>query len=478
VIVEPGSPQIIIPHFVEEICVRIQKAGFKCFVVGGALRDQLLGERPEPEEWDLATSARPEEVRDLFPKTVPTGIAHGTVTVLADDGACEVTTFRQESDYSDARHPDRVSFLTSIDEDLARRDFTVNALAYDPVGRVMIDPYGGIQDLRDRILRAVGSPWARFNEDGLRPLRAARFVAVLGFRLERETFDAMEGATRSFLMVSAERKRDEIIKMMGAAKPSLGWEVLRKSKYIKAIFPEMIKMVGTMQGGLHRYDVWNHSIMTCDFCRGPWPVRLAALLHDIGKPFTAERSPAEGEGEGEGEKEEKEERTTFYRHEEAGAEIVERWMERMKFSKADVKKVTDLVRYHMVLYSSQWGDAAVRRFIRRVGRDMVDDVLCLAEADIKARGTIGESLSLLNELRSRVREELSSEVVLSLKDLAVSGIDIMRHLAMDPGPRVGRILGALLEAVIDNPSLNRREKLLSMAEGLRQAPAGEEDEPS
>jgi tRNA nucleotidyltransferase (CCA-adding enzyme) len=464
VIVEPGSPQILIPPFVEEICCRIQEAGYKCFVVGGALRDQLLGDRPEPAEWDLATSARPEEVRELFPRTVPTGMAHGTMTVLTDDGPCEVTTFRQESDYSDARHPDRVSFLSSIDEDLARRDFTVNALAYDPVRKIMVDPYG-----------AVGSPWARFREDGLRPLRAARFVAVLGFRLEHETFEAMEEATQSFLMVSAERKRDEIIKMMGAAKPSLGWEVLRKAKYLKAIFPEMTKMVGTLQGGLHRYDVWNHSIMTCDFCEGPWQLRLAALLHDIGKPFTAERKPAEGEGEEEEKEEEGEERTTFYRHEEAGAEIVERWMERMKFSGADVKHVADLVRHHMILYSSQWGDAAVRRFIRRVGRERVESVLCLAEADIKARGTIGDSLSLLNELRSRVREELSSEVVLSLKDLAVSGIDIMRHFEIDPGPRIGRILRGLLEAVIDNPSLNRRDKLLLMAEGLLDAPAGGED---
>jgi tRNA nucleotidyltransferase (CCA-adding enzyme) len=470
--VEAGS-DITIPAYVVDICKRLHEAGFKCYVVGGALRDQFLPGRPEPREWDLATSARPDDVRRLFPRTVPTGIAHGTVTVLDGEGACEVTTFRQEGSYSDARHPDSVEFRDSIEEDLARRDFTVNAMALDPVRGVLVDPHGGMDDLRDRLIRAVGNPAARFREDGLRPLRAARFVAVLGFRMESDTFQAMDAALKSFLMVSAERKRDEIIKMMGAEKPSLGWEVLRKARYLKAVFPEMQKMPGVMQGGLHRYDVWNHSIMTCDFCGGGWPVRLAALLHDVGKPFTAaEEKPeagAEGSAEGKGGDGP---RMTFYRHEEVGAEIVERWMERMKFSNDDARRVVRLIRHHMVLYSPEWTDAAVRRFIRRVGEDLLDDVMSLAEADVKARGVIEDSLSRLKELQTRVRQELKKEVALSLKDLAVSGIDIMKALAMDPGPDVGRILRDLLEAVIENPSLNKRETLLEMAGEMRRAPRG------
>ncbi len=461
----PEKAKISLPSYVEDICAKIQKAGFKSYVVGGALRDQLLGDARDPidMEWDVATSARPEDVRKIFKKTVPTGIAHGTVMVVVDDFTCEVTTFRQEGDYSDARHPDRVTFLESIEEDLARRDFTVNAMAFDPVSGHFVDPYGGEDDLKHRILKAVGKPTARFREDGLRPLRGARFVAVLGFRMERETFEAMEKTVKSFLRVSAERKRDEIIKMTEAKRPSLGWEVLRKANYIKVIFPEMGKMIGTLQGGLHRYDVWNHSIMACDFCDGAaWQVKLAALLHDIGKPCAASEDKDGGKPAGA----EKNGRVTFYGHEEAGEEIVERWMERMRFSGHDTERVTGLVRHHMINYSPEWTDAAVRRFIKRTGEGLLDDIFRLAEADIKARGTIGESLSLLNELKSRMHEQLARNVALVVKDLSVDGRDIMKELDLDPGPRIGEILQSLLDSVIENPSLNRREKLLEMVNAM------------
>ena len=459
------EPKISLPSYIEDICAKIREAGFKSFIVGGALRDQLLGDARDPidMEWDVATSARPEDIRKIFRKTVPTGIAHGTVTVLVDDHACEVTTFRQEGDYSDARHPDRVTFLESIEEDLARRDFTVNAMAFDPINGLFVDPYGGEDDLKHRILRAVGKPTARFREDGLRPLRGARFVAVLGFRMEQETFEAMEKTVKSFLMVSAERKRDEIIKITEAKRPSLGWEVLRKANYIKAIFPEMGKMIGTAQGGLHRYDVWNHSIMACDFCAdAAWQVKLAALLHDIGKPFAAYEDKEGGKSSGA----EKNGRVTFYGHEEEGEAIVERWMERMRFSGDDTKRVTRLIRHHMINYSPEWTDAAVRRFIKRTGEDLLDDMVRLVEADIKARGTIGESLSLLNELKSRINGQLARNVALVVKDLCVDGRDVMKELDLDPGPRVGKILQSLLDSVIENPSLNRREKLLEMVRAM------------
>jgi len=466
--VEQEHPRISIPSFVEDICRTIQDAGFKCYVVGGALRDQLIEGRPEPGEWDIATSARPDDVGGIFSKTIPTGIAHGTVTVIVEDHKCEVTTFRQESDYSDARHPDRVTFLSSIEEDLARRDFTVNAMAYDPIREHFVDPFNGMEDLEGKLIRAVGNPTARFREDGLRPLRAARFVAVLAFRMEQDTFEAMGKVERSFLMVSAERKRDEIIKMMNAAKPSLGWEVIRKAKYLKSIFPEMAKMVGTRQGGLHKYDVWNHSIMACDFCGGPWQVKLATLFHDMGKPFVADdHSDEENEQNSGGEG-----RVTFYRHEEIGAEIVGRWMERKRFSKDDTIRVTRLIKHHMINYSPDWTDAAVRRFIKRVGEDLLDDLFLAVEADIKARGTIGESLSRLNELKTRVWTELKKEVALSLKDLAVSGLDVMRHLELDPGPQIGKILRELLDAVVEKPSLNKRETLLHTAEEICRALRG------
>ncbi|MFH1437651.1 MAG: HD domain-containing protein [Pseudomonadota bacterium] len=459
-----GSCKISLPPYIKDICAKIQEAGFKSYVVGGALRDQLLGDARNPMdlEWDVATSARPGDVRKIFRKTVPTGIAHGTVMVVVDDRTCEVTTFRQEGDYSDARHPDRVTFLESIEEDLARRDFTVNAMAFDPIMGHFVDPYGGEEDLKHRILRAVGKPTARFREDGLRPLRGARFVAVLGFRMEQETFEAMEKTVKSFLRVSAERKRDEIVKMTEAKRPSLGWEVLRKANYIKAIFPEMSRMIGTAQGGLHRYDVWNHSILACDFCAGAaWQVKLAALLHDCGKPGVGLKKE-----DGKAAEPEENGRVTFYGHEEAGEAIVEQWMERMRFSGDDTTRVTRLVRHHMINYSPEWTDAAVRRFIKRTGADLLDDLVRLAEADIKARGTIGESLSLLNELKSRIHEQLERDVALAVKDLSIDGRDIMKKLDLDPGPRVGEILQSLLDSVIENPSLNRREKLLEMVRAM------------
>jgi len=438
--------------------------------VGGALRDQILGRAPVPDEWDIATSARPDDVMKIFPRCVPTGIAHGTVTVLLDDHKAEVTTFRQEGGYTDARHPDSVKFLGSIEEDLARRDFTINAMAYDPLAGHFVDPYGGMEDLKSRLVKTVGDPAVRFGEDGLRPLRGARFVAVLGFRMERATFEAMEGVLQSFLMVSAERKRDEIIKMMKAEKPSLGWEILRKARYIKGIFPEMVKMVGAPGGELHKYDVWNHSIMACDFCPGAWQVRLAALLHDIGKPFVEADQPeseVEASYDEDGEPAQ-ETRKTFYRHQQAGSEIVQRWMERMRFSNEDIRLVARLIEHHMVLYSPEWSDAAVRRFIGRVGEDLLDDLFTLVESDIKARGTAQEALSLLNELKSRARGEMKKEVALAIKDLAVGGLDIMKHLSLDPGPLIGRILRGLLDRVIEDPSLNRRETLLRLAGEIKE----------
>lgn len=442
---------IQVPSYVIKICKRIRKNGFQCYVVGGALRDSLLRRKPIPGEWDIATSAKPEDVKSLFEKVIPTGIEHGTVTVVVDGESCEVTTFKQEGEYSDGRHPDRVEFLEDIEKDLARRDFTINAMAYDPISHELIDPYGGEDDLYRRIIRAVGNAEERFREDGLRPLRGARFAAVLGFRMEKESFKAMRSAHQTFLMVSAERKRGEIIKMMSAKRPSVGWELLRKCGYVRLIFPEMEKMIGIMQGGLHKYDVWNHSIMACDFCEGDYKVKLASLLHDIGKPYVREESGKNRKI------------YAFYRHEQVGAEIVERWMRRMRFSNEEIGVVVKLIENHMINYTPGWTDAAVRRFIRRVGEDRLDELFLVVEADIKARGMIGRSLSLLKELQSRVREQLNRDVPLTLKDLSVNGRDIIKALELEPGPLIGKILKHLLERVIDDPALNRREKLLEVA---------------
>jgi len=453
--VPPREIKINIPEYVLDICKTIKKHGFKCYVVGGALRDQIIHPEVEPQEWDIATSALPDDIMKIFPKCIPTGIAHGTVTVIQKGRKVEVTTFRIESGYSDARHPDSVTFVAQIEKDLGRRDFTINAMAYDPLDGIFVDPYGGMDDLSLRLIKAVGDPLSRFREDGLRPLRAARFATVLGFRIENNTFDAMKKAIGSFLMVSSERKRDEIIKMMDAEKPSHGWEILRKAGYIDAIFPEMKRMIGAKGGDRHKYDVWNHSIMACDFCRGKWQVKFACLFHDIGKPFVEVSENDSGSQK-------------FYGHEKTGADIVGRWMERMRFSNEDIKLIKRLIAEHMVIYSPEWTDSAIRRFIRRVGRDIIDDLFKIVEADIKATGDVGTSISLLNELKSRVYNELKERPPLTIKDLAIGGLEIMKEFGLEQGPEIGMILRELLEKVIEDPSLNRRETLLKIAREIKE----------
>ncbi|HEY2733723.1 MAG TPA: CCA tRNA nucleotidyltransferase, partial [Polyangiales bacterium] len=282
--IQPGT----IPQAVIALCERVRAGGFRAWIVGGSLRDTLLGR--VPKDWDLATSAMPQEMMRLFKRVVPTGLAHGTVTVLWDDVPYELTTLRGEGAYSDSRHPDEVFFVKDIDEDLARRDFTVNALAYDPLEDCLIDPFGGALDLEQRLLRTVGDARDRFSEDGLRVLRAARFVATLGFRLDDATAAAIPQALASFERVSKERVRDEWLRTMLAPRPSRAFEVMRESGILAVSCPELIEQVGCEQNKHHAFDVWNHSMACLDASPIEPLQRMAALLHDLGKPRTRERS--------------------------------------------------------------------------------------------------------------------------------------------------------------------------------------------
>jgi tRNA nucleotidyltransferase (CCA-adding enzyme) len=432
-----------IPQSALDIIGKLKQSGFKAYLVGGCVRDLLLG--IPVDEWDITTSARPEKVIKLFAKVVPTGIDYGTVTVLLDSKGYEVTTFRADEKYVDGRHPSNVVFTDDIHKDLSRRDFTINALAYDPQTDELIDNYNGKQDLKDKIIRTVGNPLDRFSEDGLRSVRACRFAAKLKFEIEKETFSAISKTLAITKKVAPERIHDEIVKMLGADKPSTGFELMRLSGLLRLIIPELEDCFGIEQPPqFHKYDVYWHSLHACDAApKDNIILRLSALLHDIAKP------PCKVD-------------YTFYNHDKLGAGMSEEILKRLKFSNAEIKKVTNLISHHMFNYTSDWSDAAVRRFIRRIGGlEVVSDLFALRQADAMAMEEEIKSDYLI-ELKKRIDKIIEEENALDISDLKVDGNDVMRALAIPPGPEVGKVLHFLLEKVLDDPKLNDRDSLLGL----------------
>ena len=440
----PLDPSLV-PGPILDLLRILDKAGHKAYLVGGCVRDLLRG--VPISDWDVATGAHPETVLRLFPNAIPTGLKHGTVTVPTAAGPCEVTTFRIEYGYTDARRPDRVEFVHDIDSDLARRDFTVNAIAWDPIENREVDPWGGRADLSDRLLRAVGNASERFQEDGLRPVRAARFSATLEFEIEDKTFRALGASREQVSRVAAERVREELVKMMQAPKPSRGFEVLRQSALLETVLPELHACVAVPQNRYHAHDVYFHTLYTVDAAPPEKPpVRLAALFHDMGKPKTrVERENGEA---------------TFYNHQFEGERITTETMTRLRFSRDMTDRVAHLVKHHMFDYRPEWTDAAVRRFLQKVGADNVADLFDLRIADNIGNGTKTGFPHYLEEFRERIEGVLAERHALTLRDLKVDGQDVMRELGVQPGPKIGEILNVLLEEVVEDPSLNQRGYLL------------------
>jgi tRNA nucleotidyltransferase (CCA-adding enzyme) len=425
---------------------RLRADGHQAYLVGGTVRDVLMG-RPDGVPLDVATDRHPREVMGLFPRVEPIGIEHGTVLVLLDGPALECTTFRREGAYRDARHPDAVSFTADLREDLARRDFTVNAMAFDPHSGALVDPAGGLEDLERRRLRAVGDPLARFREDALRPLRAARFAASLELEPDPATRAALGGVTDRARLVAMERVREELVRLMAAPRPSVGLEHLREAGLLELWLPELARCWAVPQNRWHAHDVYTHALLTCDHAPAAKPaVRWAALLHDIGKPDT--RVERRGDG-------------TFYQHERVGAELADRLLERLRFPAGERAAIVHLVREHMFDYRAQWSDAAVRRWVRRVGEGAVADLFDVRIADLLGNGLKTGFPAQLEPLRRRIERVLAESHALHVRDLAVDGGDVMRALGVGPGPRVGEALAALLEEVLEEPSRNTREELLA-----------------
>jgi len=437
-----------IPPVIRRFARYFTDAGYSLYIVGGAVRDHLLGLKSE--DYDFTTDALPEQVMHLFKHVIPTGIEHGTVTVHFEKQSFEVTTFRSESDYLDGRHPSSVTFIPSLEEDLKRRDFTINAFAADCKDGRIIDLHDGKTDLKNRTIRAIGDPRQRFAEDALRILRAARIAAKLNFVIDKQTLSAMGMLKDNLSKVSAERIREELFKLVLSDHPARGLSYLREQGILTVMLPEFKGADGLYQGGMHHEDVLSHSISACQAsvaCTSTLEVRLAALLHDIGKSEVVVAS----EG-----------RNTFIGHELAGEMISQSLLKRLKASNTLIKDVSHLVRHHMFDYQSTWSDSAVRRFIARAGLQYIPQLLQLRIADqIAIHGKA--NTVLLDELKQRIEAILEEHDALSIKDLAVNGNDLM-DLGIPKGEKIGATLAYLLETVLDDPGQNNREQLLNLAE--------------
>lgn len=449
-----------IPKEVRETIKALNDAGFEAYAVGGCVRDFILGR--EPYDWDITTNATPEEIQKIFSNSVYEN-DFGTVAINTESQnerlkIIEITTYRVEEKYTDKRHPDIVKFTKKLEDDLSRRDFTVNAIAYD--GKKFIDPFSGEEDIKNKIIRAVGDPSNRFNEDSLRLMRAVRFAVQLNFAIEPKTAKALKENSGDIVAISKERIRDELIKIINTENAMAGMEMLNEFGLLKHIMPEIEEGISVGQNKHHIYTVWEHNLRALDWAAKndyKTEVRIASLLHDVGKP-RAKR----GDGPD----------STFYNHEVIGAKMATQILERSKFSKKVIDKVVTLVRYHLFYYNvEEVSESSVRRLVKNVGPENMDDLLEVRMADRKGSGVPKAEPYKLRHLRAII-EKVSRDPI-TVKMLEVSGDDFISELKMAPGPKMGYILNILLDEVLDDPKNNNKEYLLKQAKELSDMPNAE-----
>lgn len=456
--------QFALPLPVTHIVATLRQAGFTCEIVGGAVRDLMLGK--PTKDWDFTTNAKPEEILPLFSGSFCEN-AFGTVMVAQkhlkeqfhfesdpahDELVYDITTYRTDGTYENYRHPTSVTWGTSIDEDLKRRDFTINAMALRSQGQdyELIDPYMGQTDLSNHLIRTVGDPSARLTEDALRMLRAVRFSVQLDMKLEAATAAAIRANAPLLANISQERIGEETMKMLASPHPTTAIRTLDNLGLLEFVIPELLATKNVKQAGHHIYDVWEHSLRALENCPSPDPVvRLAALLHDIAKPQTF-HTTAKGD-------------ITFYSHEVIGARTAKAIAARLRLSKQDCDLVFTLVRWHMFVYEKNVTDAYIRRFIRRVGVGNLEAMMAVRTADRVGSGSKASSWRL-EELQDRIYSELHQP--LQLKDMAIDGNDIMKNFSIKPGPRIGKLLNTLFEEVISDPSHNNKEYLTTRLQEL------------
>ena len=443
------SVRIGLPPRVREILGVLSRAGYEAFAVGGCVRDSLLGRAPQ--DWDITTSAAPAQVKALFGRTVDTGIAHGTVTVLLGGEGFEVTTYRIDGSYEDGRHPSRVTFTASLEEDLRRRDFTVNAMAYNEE-RGLVDPFGGVEDMGRRCIRCVGDPRERFGEDALRMMRAVRFSAQLGYEIQEQTRLAVQALSGNLRQISAERIQAELVKLLTSPHPDylrICWE----TGITAVVLPEFDRCMDTPQNHPHHcYNVGEHILKALTCVRGEKVLRLAVLLHDIGKPRTL---TVDGEGI-----------THFHGHARVGGLMAREILERLRFDRNTQDKVCRLVEFHDYGNGVSPDETAVRRAVCRVGEDIFPQLLEVRRADTLAQSRYlrREKLGQLEEWQRIYGEIMARGECVSLKTLAVSGRDLIQG-GMKPGRAMGETLQELLAHVLEHPEDNRREILLERVFG-------------
>jgi len=440
-----------LPEKIKKFANVFHNHSFELYVVGGAVRDFYAGK--SVKDYDFATNASPDQVISLFHHTIPTGIEHGTVTVMFKGEGFEVTTFRSEGNYTNSRHPDEVNFIGSIDDDLMRRDFTINALAVNTLTGELLDNHQGLYDLKNKTIRAIGIPKARFEEDSLRMLRAFRFSSVLGFSIEEKTIAAIETCSSEIKHVSFERIQEELNKILTAAYPSTTLISMEERGLLNYILPELTNCIGVGSKGITNIDTFHHLCLTCDGVpQSNALVRWAALLHDVGKPdtkkFDIERD-----------------KIIFHGHDTLSAEIADKILRRLKFSNSFRKDVVHLIRHHMFNYTQEWSDAAVRRFISRVGSNSIHNLILLREADIYGATGVKLQKPIFSHLILRANSILKNNEAIQISDLDLNGKDLMES-GIKKGPVIGTILKLLLESVIDDPKLNKRETLLKIADEM------------
>lgn len=440
--------KINLPKKVNQIIHTLQSNGYEAYAVGGCVRDSILNR--VPDDWDITTSATPLETKALFPKTFDTGIEHGTITVLIDREAFEVTTYRVDGKYEDSRHPSEVTFTRSLKEDLLRRDFTMNAMAYNEE-EGLVDIFGGMQDLENKLIRCVGNARARFGEDALRILRAVRFAAQLGFDIDQETQAAIMELSPTLENISAERIQVELIKMLTSSNPGM----LKKAYELgitKVILPEFDAMMKTEQENPHhKYSVGEHTVKSIEAVRADKVLRLSMLFHDIAKPLmkTIDENGV----------------AHFKMHDVKGAEMTKQILRRLKFDNDTINKVVKLVLYHDYRMPAEAKN--VRRAMNKIGEELFPYYLEVRKADTLAQSAYmqEEKLQNIEDVKQCYEEILKREECVSLKKLAISGSDLIAE-GMRPGKEIGKVLDKLLELVIEHPEYNTKEILLKMKNKL------------
>jgi tRNA nucleotidyltransferase (CCA-adding enzyme) len=437
---------IKLPKETEEIFNKFKQNKFQIFVVGGAVRDLLM--KRKVTDWDFTTDATPEEILKILPEGFYDN-KFGTVGIEVKKGEVyEITTMRREGIYKDSRHPEELSWTNKIDEDLKRRDFTINAIALSP-DNILVDPFYGKEDINKKLIRSVGEPTQRFKEDALRLMRAIRISTQLEFEIEKNTFESIKENMNLIQNIAWERIRDELFKILASMNPYVGILKLRESGILKIILPELDECFGIVQQGPKHdriYDIGDHSLLALKYTPSSDPlVKFATLLHDVGKKTTFKTDPSGN--------------VTFYNHDLVGGKIVIKIAKRFNLSKKQADKLFKLVRWHMFTVSEHQTDSAIRRFIKNVGKENIEDMMDLRIGDRLGGGTPTETSWRIERFKERIMQVLQKPF--SIADLKVNGKDVMEILKVNPGPKVGEILEKLFQEVLKDSTKNNREYLVN-----------------